>query len=54
MREYTKKLLTAIDDGEMNAESVMVMCLEWLSEADVKSMCLANDLFQNEDDEEDA
>jgi len=53
MREYTSKLIAMMDEGLISAESVAEMALAYMSEADVKDMCLANDLLIGEDYEED-
>ena len=54
MREYTSKLIAMMDEGLISAEAVAEMALAYMSEDDVKDMCLANDLLLGEDyDEED-
>ena len=53
MREYTSKLIAMMDEGIISAEAVAEMALAYMSEDDVKDMCLANDLLIGEDDEED-
>ena len=53
MREYTTKLLEMMDEGMITAESVAEMCLAYMSEDDVKDMCRANDILDDEDDEDD-
>jgi len=53
MREYTSKLIAMMDEGMISAEAVAEMALAYMSEDDVKDMCLANDLLIGEDDEED-
>ena len=53
MREYTSKLIAMMDEGLITAEAVAEMALGWMSEDDVKGMCLANDLLIGEDYEED-
>jgi hypothetical protein len=53
MREYTSKLIAMMDEGLITAEAVAEMALAYMSEDDVKDMCLANDLLIGEDDEED-
>jgi hypothetical protein len=52
MREYTSKLIAMMDEGLISAEAVAEMALAYMSEADVKDMCLANDLLLGEDEEE--
>jgi hypothetical protein len=53
MREYTSKLIAMMDEGLISAEAVAEMALAYMSEDDVKDMCLANDLLIGEDDDED-
>jgi hypothetical protein len=52
MREYTSKLIAMMDEGLISAEAVAEMALAYMSEDDVKDMCLANDLLLGEDDED--
>jgi hypothetical protein len=53
MREYTTKLLEMMDEGLITAESVAEMALAYMSEDDVKDMCRANDILDEEDEEDD-
>ena len=50
MREYTSKLIAMMDEGLISAEAVAEMALAYMSEDDVKDMCLANDLLLGEED----
>jgi hypothetical protein len=52
MRKYTNKLLDAIDEGTIHPVDVVEMCLAYMSEYDVKDMCLANDILLNETEDE--
>jgi len=52
-REATRRLLAMMDEGLISAEAVAEMALAYMSEDDVKDMCLANDLLIDEDDEYD-
>ena len=52
MREYTSKLIAMMDEGLVSAEAVAEMALAYMSEDDVKDMCLANDLLIGEDEED--
>ena len=52
MREYTSKLIAMMDEGMISAEAVAEMALAYMSEDDVKDMCLANDLLIGEDYED--
>jgi hypothetical protein len=53
MREYTSKLIAMMDEGLISAEAVAEMAMAYMSEDDVKDMCLANDLLIGEDYDED-
>ena len=53
MREYTSKLIAMMDEGLISAAAVAEMALAYMSEDDVKDMCLANDLLIGEDYEDD-
>jgi hypothetical protein len=53
MREYTSKLIAMMDEGLISAEAVAEMALAYMSEDDVKDMCLANDLLIGDDYDED-
>jgi hypothetical protein len=51
MREYTTKLLEMMDEGLISASAVAEMALAYMSEDDVKDMCRANDLLDEEDED---
>ena len=51
MRDYTVKLLEMMDEGLLTAEAVAEMCLAYMSEDDVKDMCRANDILDEEDED---
>lgn len=51
MREYTSKLIEMMDEGLISAEAVAEMALAYMSEDDVKDMCRANDILDDEDEE---
>jgi len=51
VREYTTKLMDAMDSGTLDPRDVADMCLQWLSEHEVKAMCLDNDMFEDEEEE---
>ncbi len=54
IREYTNQLINAMDNGEIDPRTVADMALAFMSEDNVKDMCLSNDLFIGADDTEDA
>ena len=44
-REFTNRLLVAVDEGVIDAHLALVACLNYMSEADVEDMCHINDFF---------
>jgi hypothetical protein len=52
MREYTNKLLEMIEEDMIDPITVVEMCLSYMSEDEVKDMCLSNDLIDNDEEEE--
>ena len=51
MRKYTTKLLEMMDEGLISASAVAEMALAYMSEDDVKDMCRANDILDEEDED---
>jgi hypothetical protein len=51
-REYTNKVLEAVEEGLLDRDTVILACLNWMSEASVEQMCDANLFFEQEDEEE--
>lgn len=51
MRKYTTKLIEMMDEGLISAEAVAEMALAYMSEDDVKDMCRANDILDEEDED---
>lgn len=43
-RKQTEKLLTMIEEGVLNAEDVVTMCVKYMSEDDVADMMDSNEL----------
>jgi len=52
IREYTCKLIEGMDDGTIDPRAVADMALAYMSEDSVKDMCLSNDYFVDNSDEE--
>jgi hypothetical protein len=50
-REITRKILDAIENDELDTFGVLLACLKWMSEADVRAMAKANALFEETEDE---
>lgn len=53
VREYTCRILNALDEGIVDKDSLIRTMLQWMSEADVKQMYLANGLLCLDEEEED-
>ncbi len=54
VRKTTNKVLEMIDEGLLNPKDIVMMCLKWMSEDDVKEMCKANEInLEDEKDEAD-
>ena len=57
MREYTNRLLEMIEEDMLDPIKVVEMCLNYMSEDEVKDMCQSNDLsdymFDSDDDDDD-
>ena len=49
-RRNTTILMEMVDQGVLSAESVVEMCLSYMSEQDVTDMMEANDLMENEEE----
>jgi len=51
-RVYTSKILDAIDEGILDRDQVILACLNWMSEQEVKNMAECNDFFSYEEESE--
>lgn len=52
-RKATNRLLEMISEGTLDPNEVVMMCVKWMSEDDVKAMCEANEInLEDEEDEE--
>ena len=49
-RVCTTALIEMMDDGVISAETVAAMCLDYMSEQDVKDMMVANELLDDEEE----
>ena len=52
IRKTTNKVLEMTDEGLISYRDLAVMALKWMSESDVQSMCQANEIFFEEDENE--
>lgn len=53
MGEYTNKLLEMIEEDMIDPIKVVEICLSYMSEDEVKDMCLSNDLIDPDEEDED-
>ena len=51
LRQNTNKVLAAIEDGLIDRDALILACLNYMSDAEVKDMAECNEFFG--DDEED-
>jgi hypothetical protein len=56
IREYTNQLLEMVDEGLLDRDTVIMACVKYMSEDDVRDMMFANEfvLETDEEDEEEA
>lgn len=52
-REATNKILEMLDEGVLDADTVITACLKYMSEDEVLDMAQINEFFFAQDDEED-
>jgi hypothetical protein len=50
-REYTNKILEAVEAEMLDKDIVIMACLKYMSEQQVKDMAEANEFFAHEDEE---
>ena len=51
-RDYTSKLLELIEDGMLDRDTVIMACVKYMSEDDVKDMMESNEFIEEDEDEE--
>ena len=51
-REYTRKLLDAVDEGCIDPRDALAAALCYMEDSEVKDMCEVNEFFLNEEEEE--
>lgn len=52
-REFTEKLLEALEEGILDPDQVILACVKFMTEDQVAAMCAANDFFPISDEDED-
>ena len=50
-RQYTSQLLEMIETGLLDKDSVIMACVKYMSEDEVKDMMEMNDFIEEEEDE---
>ena len=50
-REATDLILTMIDEGVLDRDTVILACLKYMSEDDVRDMAQINEFFYDEEDD---
>lgn len=51
-RKYTNELLEMIDNGLLNKDDVIMACIKYMSEDEVKDMMECNEFIVEEEEEE--
>ena len=52
-REYTNKLLEMVEQGLLDRDNVIMACVKYMSEDDVRDMMECNEFINEEDEESD-
>jgi hypothetical protein len=50
--EYTERVLEAVEEGLLDRDEVIMACLKFMTEANVRAMCKANLFFEPQPEEE--
>lgn len=51
-REYTNKLLEMVEEGILDRDSVIMACVKYMSEDEVRDMMHCNEFIEEEETEE--
>ena len=49
-REYTELLLQMVDEGELDPDTVIMACVKYMSEDDVRDMMEVNEFMFDQDE----
>lgn len=52
-REYTNKLLEMVEEGLLDKDTVIMACVKYMSEDDVRDMMEANEFLEHEEEDDD-
>lgn len=50
-RRYTNKLISDMEEGILDAEAIVIMCVNYMSETEVEDMLRINDCLPCEEEE---
>ena len=51
-RKYTTMLLDMVEEGVLDRDAVILACVKYMSEDDVRDMMHANEMITDDEDEE--
>ncbi len=51
-REYTNKLLEMVEEGLLDRDNVIMACVKYMSEDEVRDMMHCNEFIEEEENEE--
>ena len=51
-REYTNKLLEMVEEGILDRDNVIMACVKYMSEDEVKDMMECNEFIEDEEENE--
>jgi hypothetical protein len=49
-RDFTNKLLEMVEEGVLDRDTVIMACVKYMSEDEVRDMMFANDFLEDTDD----
>ena len=52
VRQATNKLLEMVEEGMLDRDSVILACVKYMSEDQVRDMCHMNEFFEGTEDED--
>ena len=52
MREATNRILELVEEGMLDRDTVIMACLKYMSEDEVRDMAESNEFFLDEDEDE--
>ena len=54
VRQATNKLLEMVEEGMLDRDNVILACVKYMSEDQVRDMCHMNEFFEGTEDEDEA